>query len=152
MPFPVIIPDVLPIEFPVASTPARRQLFPLQLNDQLLQPWARTSKHAMVQRAKRMRRIAFFMSCIQTSYQIIHRNSKMRHSLYIQKSIDFYVLYFTTYHLILHLQIIHLQIHPNHHQNFLTQIHLLHVTKDCFTLISGWKFFHRQILTRNNQV
>lgn len=57
----MITPEDLPMVFPAASTPALRQLPPVQLNDQL---WASASKHKEVQMMTRMRRNAFFMSSI----------------------------------------------------------------------------------------
>ncbi len=70
---------------PALFTPSRRQ-FPvgqLKVHD-----CASTSKNKKVQTVRSMRKRAFFMSCIWTSYQILHYNSTQEHTISRRKSID----------------------------------------------------------------
>lgn len=83
--FPVMTPEDCPIVLPAAFVPSRRQLPVGQLNDH---DWANTSKNNKVQRARNMRKRAFFMSCIWTSYQISCSISKNTQTFYSLKCLD----------------------------------------------------------------
>lgn len=116
---PVITPDDFPIVLPKASTPALRQFHPVQVNDQVC---ANASKQINVAMVRNMRRKTFFMSYIGPSYQIFLENSKLSHTIYRGKSIDFFSFYFTTCHLHPLSQINLLKNHPIHPLNFIHQI------------------------------
>jgi hypothetical protein len=70
---------------PALFTPSRRQ-FPVgQLNDH---DWASALKNRKVQMVRSMRISAFFMGCIEVSYQILQDNSTQKHTISKRKSID----------------------------------------------------------------
>lgn len=83
--FPVMTPEDCPIVLPAAFVPSRRQLPVGQLK---VHDCASASKNRKVQTVRSMRKRAFFMSCIWTSYQILHYNSTQEHSISTRKSID----------------------------------------------------------------
>lgn len=82
---PVMTPDDWPMVAPALLTPSRRQLPVGQLK---VHDCASASKNRKVQRARSMSKSAFFMSCIWTSYQILHDNSTQEHTISTRKSID----------------------------------------------------------------
>lgn len=82
---PVMTPEDWPMVAPALFTPSRRQLPVGQLK---VHDCASASKNRKVQTVRSMRKRAFFMSCICTSYQILHYNSTQAHTISSRKSID----------------------------------------------------------------
>lgn len=82
---PVMTPEDWPMVAPALFTPSRRQLPVGQLK---VQDCANASKNRKVQTVRSMRKSAFFMSCIGTSYQTLHDNSTQEHTISRRNAID----------------------------------------------------------------